>query len=146
MSKKKIEVAEDDMKKIIFMLKLSKEFINIPADNLFLANLWRVAPKLGDKLMRTAGWVMTETKGRLSLKPPVEKPDEVTKTVTLPEVTPIVEINSELPQNVEEAPQSTSSELQEVTKEDDSQKEDSNELPFSDDEPKKTFRCRKRKK
>lgn len=47
---KKIEIAEDDFKKIILMLKLSKKSMNIDPKDLLLGNLWRVAPKLADKL------------------------------------------------------------------------------------------------
>ena len=66
---KKIEIAEDDFKKIILMLKLSKKSMNIDPKDLLLGNLWRVAPKLADKLLRTAGYAIVENKGRISVKP-----------------------------------------------------------------------------
>lgn len=65
---KKVEVNEDDLKKIILMLKLSKPHLRIPSDNLALRNMWRVADKLADKLLRKAGFVLTTNKGRLVLK------------------------------------------------------------------------------
>lgn len=66
---KKIEIAKDDFKKIILMLKLSKKSMNIDPKDLLLGNLWRVAPKLADKLLRTAGYAIVENKGRISVKP-----------------------------------------------------------------------------
>lgn len=71
---KKIEVNEDDLKKVILMLKFSKAYLQLPSD-LFLTNLWRVAPKLADKLMRKAELVLIRNKGRLTLKPIGEVPD-----------------------------------------------------------------------
>ena len=66
---RKIEINEDDLKKVILTLKLSKKYVKIPSDNLALINLWRVSGKLGDKLMRKAGLVLTQNKGRFVLKP-----------------------------------------------------------------------------
>ena len=42
---------------------------NIDPKDLLLGNLWRVAPKLADKLLRTAGYTIVENKGRISVKP-----------------------------------------------------------------------------
>lgn len=65
---KKVEVNEDDFKKIMLMLKYSKEFVKLDPSDLFLGNLWRVAPKLADKLVKKAGYVFVENKGRKTLK------------------------------------------------------------------------------
>ena len=43
--------------------------MNIDPKDLLLGNLWRVAPKLADKLLRTAGYAIVENKGRISVKP-----------------------------------------------------------------------------
>lgn len=69
MATKKIEVNEDDLKKVILMLKLSKQYLQIPNDNLALYNMWRVSGKLADKLMRKAELAMITNKGRTTLKP-----------------------------------------------------------------------------
>lgn len=68
MSVRKIEVNEDDLKKVILMLKLSKPHIQIPHEDLALCNMWRVSGKLADKLMRKAQLVMVVSKGRITLK------------------------------------------------------------------------------
>lgn len=47
---KKIEIPEDEFKKIVLILKCSKRYVNLPPSNLFLGNLWRVSSKLADKL------------------------------------------------------------------------------------------------
>lgn len=73
----KVEVNEDDLKKVILMLKLSKMYLRIPPDNLALLNMWRVSGKLADKLMRNAGLVMVTNKGRRTLKPVGEVASEV---------------------------------------------------------------------
>lgn len=65
---KKVEVNEDDFKKIMLMLKYSKEFVKLDPSDLFLGNLWRVAPKLADKLVKKVGYVFVENKGRKTLK------------------------------------------------------------------------------
>ena len=69
MATRKIEVNEDDLKKIILMLKLSEEFMQIPPQNLQLGNLWRVSRKLADKLMRHAGLTVVTEKGRTFVRP-----------------------------------------------------------------------------
>ena len=69
MATRKIEVNEDDLKKVILMLKLSKQYLQIPSDDLTLVNLWRVSGKLADKLMRKAELTITTNKGRTTLKP-----------------------------------------------------------------------------
>lgn len=71
---KKIEVNEDDFKKLVLMVKLSKAYVNLPPQDLQLGNLWRVAPKLADKLIAKAGMVLVQHKGRLSLKYASEVP------------------------------------------------------------------------
>lgn len=64
----KIEVNEDDFKKVVLMMKYSKEFVKLDPKDLFLGNLWRIAPKLADKLAKKAGYVFVENKGRKTLK------------------------------------------------------------------------------
>lgn len=65
---RKIEVDEDDLKKIILLLKLSKQYVQSPHENLTLCNLWRVSGKLANKLMKKAKLVMVTNKGRTTLK------------------------------------------------------------------------------
>lgn len=88
----RIELSEADVKKVIYMLKMSKKHINIPNDNLFLYNLWRVSDKLAEKLMRKAGLVMVAGKGRDVLRPsdgcngePTDDTDEVTSVSEEPQ-------------------------------------------------------------
>ena len=69
MATRKIEVNEDDLKKVILILKLSKPHLRIPRDDLGLMNLWRVSGKLTDKLMRKAELIMVTNRGRTMLKP-----------------------------------------------------------------------------
>nr|UWG82490.1 MAG: hypothetical protein [Bacteriophage sp.] len=77
---RKIEVDEDDLKKIILLLKLSKQYVQSPHENLTLCNLWRVSGKLADKLMKKAKLVMVTNKGRTTLKPIGEvKSEEVSE-------------------------------------------------------------------
>lgn len=133
---KKIEVSEADLKQIILIMKMSKPYVNIPPGNLRLENLWRVSGKLADKLMRKADLTLVTNNGKFSLKPTSEAinsedaPKEETKeeTATTEEVpieTPTEEVKSE--------------EIPIETKE-----EKTSETPA--EEPKKTPRCRKRKK
>lgn len=77
MATRKIEVSEDDLKKVILMLKLSKQYVQIPNNNLALHNMWRVSGKLADKLMRKAELAMVTIKGRTILKPIGEVTSEV---------------------------------------------------------------------
>lgn len=77
---KKVEVNEDDLKKVILMLKMSKEYLQIPNKNLQVINLWRVAGKLADKLMRKANLTMESVNGRVVLKPIVDNVCTETKT------------------------------------------------------------------
>lgn len=65
---KKITINEDDFKKVVLILKYSKKFVSVPSNDLFLGNLWRVAPKLADKLAKQSGYEFTENRGRKSLK------------------------------------------------------------------------------
>ena len=123
---RKIEVNEDDLKKVILMLKLSKSYLQLPPQDLFLTNLWRVAPKLADKLMRKAELVLIQNKGRLTLKPVGEVPDGATiiggGLVTLPKDKPAAE----------EAKEETSKGVTEIAED-------------TKDETEKVHRCRKRK-
>lgn len=65
---KKIEVNEADLKQVILIMKMSKQYVNIPTENLRLQNLWRVSGKLADKLMRKAGLTLVNNNGKVSLK------------------------------------------------------------------------------
>lgn len=87
MATRKIEVNEDDLKKVILMLKFSKPFVKLDPTDLFLGNLWRVAPKLADKLMNTADLVLVENKGRKTLKLKSEVTEVPTEVVSKPEKT-----------------------------------------------------------
>lgn len=66
---KKIEVNEADLKQVILIIKMSKQYVSIPAENLRLTNLWRVSGKLADKLMRKAGLTLVTNNGKTLLKP-----------------------------------------------------------------------------
>ena len=76
----KVEVHGDDLKKVLLILKMSKEHVHIPNDNLQLLNLWRVAGKLADKLMRKANLSMEVINGRAIIKSTVESAPTETKT------------------------------------------------------------------
>lgn len=65
---KKYEINEDDLKKVILILKLSKPYLNIPPKDLKVANLWRVSGKLADKLMKKANFVLVKNRGKVTLK------------------------------------------------------------------------------
>ena len=65
---KKIEINEDDFKKIMLILKHSRPFVQLDPKDLFLSNLWRVANKLADSVTKKAGYEFTEVKGKKSLK------------------------------------------------------------------------------
>ena len=93
MATRKIEVNEDDLKKVILMLKLSKQYVQIPNGNLALFNMWRVSGKLADKLMRKAELTMVTVKGRIFLKPIGEVNSEVIKDAPTEEKS--VEVKSE---------------------------------------------------
>lgn len=134
---KKIEVNEDDLKKVILMLKLSKAYLQLPSQDLFLTNLWRVAPKLADKLMRKAELVLIQNKGRLTLKPLGEVPDGATiiggGLVTLPKDKPAAEKQEEVSEKpAEEAKEETPNEVTDTTE-------------AAKGETEKAHRCRKRK-
>lgn len=77
MATRKIEVNEDDLKKIILILNLSKKYVQIPSSDLALLNMWRVSGNLAAKLMRKAKLVMVTNKGRTTLKPIGEVNSEV---------------------------------------------------------------------
>lgn len=110
MATRKIEVNEDDLKKVILMLKLSKQYLQIPYDKLVLCNMWRVSGKLADKLMRKAELVMVANKGRITLKPigevtsemadknlpAEEKPAEAVKSEETSE-TPVEKLTDKVP-------------------------------------------------
>lgn len=97
MATKKIEVNEDDIKKVIFILKQSKPYLQIPSENLALRNLWQSSEKLADKFMKKAGLVMVTLKGRTLVKPAEASVEKVEAPV---EEKPI----EEKPAEVEPAP------------------------------------------
>lgn len=67
---KKIEMTEDEFKKIVLILKCSKRYVNLPPNNLFLGNLWRVSSKLADKLLKRNGFqIVKGTGSRYTVKP-----------------------------------------------------------------------------
>lgn len=71
---KKIEIPEDEFKKIVLILKCSKRYVNLPPNNLFLGNLWRVSSKLADKLLKRNGFqIVKGTGGRYTVKPVEDK-------------------------------------------------------------------------
>lgn len=94
---KKIEVNEDDFKKIMLMLKYSKEFVKLDPTDLFLGNLWRVAPKLVDKIVKKSGYSFVENKGRKTLKHTSEISEDVDKEDGEKEKEEVVEDASEPP-------------------------------------------------
>ena len=52
----KVEITEDEFKKVIVMLKGTKRFIKWPQPtDLKLYNTWRVAEKMADTMLRRAG-------------------------------------------------------------------------------------------
>ena len=64
---KKIEIPEDEFKKIVLILKCSKR----------LGNLWRVSSKLADKLLKRNGFqIVKGTGGRYTVKPVEDKKPE----------------------------------------------------------------------
>lgn len=70
---KKVMVNEDDLKKVVLILKLSKGHVQVPSTDLTLANLWRVSSKLADKLMKTANLTLVTTNGRVTLRSVTEE-------------------------------------------------------------------------
>lgn len=71
---KKIEMTEDEFKKIVLILKCSKRYVNLPPNNLFLGNLWRVSSKLADKLLKRNGFqIVKGTGSRYTVKPVEDK-------------------------------------------------------------------------
>lgn len=89
---RKIELNEDEFKNIILMMKLSGKYLQIPPNELRLFNIWRVAPKLADKLLKRTQMQIVQNKGRISVKPITEE----TPVVDTPkENTPKVDENDE---------------------------------------------------
>lgn len=75
---KKIEMTEDEFKKIVLILKCSKRYVNLPPNNLFLGNLWRVSSKLADKLLKRNGFqIVKGTGSRYTVKPVEDKKLEI---------------------------------------------------------------------
>lgn len=132
MATKKVEVNEDDLKKAILILKCSKQYVQLPPADLFLGNLWRVAEKLGDKLMRKADLVIVEGKGHPTLK----HPDEIKVTEE---------------STKEEVPVTTENPVAETPAKEEPQQSPTDEQPavVTEEQPKveePLHRCRKRQK
>ena len=66
----KVEIREDEFKKVIVMLKGTKRLIKWPqTTDLKLYNTWRVAEKMADTLLRRAGHhVEQSTTGKIIVK------------------------------------------------------------------------------
>ena len=137
MATKKVEVNEDDLKKAILILKCSKKYVQLPPADLFLGNLWRVAEKLGDKLMRNADLLLVEGKGHPTLKHPdeIKKPtEEPTKEESPKEEAPVTAEEPVAETPVKEEPQQSPTDEQPAAVE---------EQPKVEEPP---HRCRKRQK
>ena len=66
----KVEITEDEFKKVIVMLKGTKRLIKWPQPtDLKLYNTWRVAEKMADTMLRRAGsHVEKSTTGKIIVK------------------------------------------------------------------------------
>lgn len=65
---KKVEINEDDLKKVILILKLSYPYLRYNELDNRLRNLWRVRDKLVKKLLKNSDLMVDSTKGRLTLR------------------------------------------------------------------------------
>lgn len=152
MAKKTIEVNEDDFKKVMLMLKYSKPFVKLEPTDLFLGNLWRVAPKLADTLTKKAGYVFVENKGKKTLKLASEVVAEVPEVNTAGAETGRVDSTKPAKVNKpkDEKPVETPAPDPEPAPTTDAEKpaEDSPKSDTGSEEPKEEVRvprCRKRK-
>ena len=102
MAVRKIEVNEDDLKKVILMLKYSKPFVKLEPTDLFLGNLWRVAPKIAEKLMRVGEFTEVENKGRKSLKYVGDISSDVPTETSSEELPKTEEVNIDVPVSKDE--------------------------------------------
>lgn len=79
MASRKIEIDENDLKKVILLLTLSSKYVQIPQDNLTMRNMWRISEKLVGKLLKKAGLILLTNKGRTIFKSIEEVNSEVVK-------------------------------------------------------------------
>ena len=68
MKKGQVTIDEDDFKKIVLLLKMSKTYVKVPPENIQLMNLWRVSDKVADKLLKKNGMQMLNLNGRVIVK------------------------------------------------------------------------------
>ena len=64
----KMQIDEADLKKLLLMALCSKPFVKLDPKDLFLGNLWRVAPKVAEKILHQNGYEVVESKGRKVIK------------------------------------------------------------------------------
>lgn len=65
---KKVTINEDDLKKVILILRLSYPYLRYTEMDNRLHNLWRVRDKVAKKLLKDGNLVEDSTKGWLTLK------------------------------------------------------------------------------
>lgn len=65
---KKVAINEDDLKKVILILRLSYPYLRYTEMDNRLRNLWRVRDKIAKELLKDGNLVEDSTKGRLTLK------------------------------------------------------------------------------
>lgn len=71
----KVEIEESDLKRLLLMVKLSKDrgYINVASKDLTVYNMWRVSEKMVGKITRKLGYSFVENKGRVFLKSATEE-------------------------------------------------------------------------
>ena len=65
---KKVTINEDDLKKVILILRLSYPYLRYNEMDNRLRNLWRVRDKVAKKFLKDGNLIEDSTKGRLNLK------------------------------------------------------------------------------
>lgn len=66
---KKVEVNEDDLKKVILILELSTPFLHKEKMGLRLTNLWRIHGKLTKRFLKQGNLcITTNSKGQVTIK------------------------------------------------------------------------------
>lgn len=66
---KKVEVNEDDLKKVILILELSTPFLRKEKMGLRLTNLWRIHGKLIKRFLKQGNLcITTNSKGQVTIK------------------------------------------------------------------------------
>lgn len=147
MTQKTVTVSEDFFKKALLIMKHSKEFVKLEPQDLFLGNLWRVAPKLAEQTATKCGYVFVDNKGRktVKLKEEVEvtAPEVNTKGTETGRIDTTEETSANLPKEapVEEKPAEVEAPKVEEEK-------PVGEIPVetkAEEEQPKVHRCRKRK-